>query len=57
VFWRKPWIGEPIMAFGVKNSTSRLSIMQELRQTIRDCPTPFEVTKGSHFLQKWAKGC
>ena len=27
--------------------------MAQLRMLIRDCPPPFEVIEGGHFLQEW----
>lgn len=53
VFWREQWTGQSFMAVGVKDPVLGLPVMQDLRARIRNCPAPFEVAEGGHFLQEW----
>ena len=41
------------MAIGMRDPVLTPQTMQYLRKNIRNCPKPFEVTEGGHFLQEW----
>jgi len=49
------WKGESFMAIGVKDPVLGLPAMQELRRAIRNCPEPYLVEQGGHFLQEWGE--
>jgi pimeloyl-ACP methyl ester carboxylesterase len=50
---RDAWRGESFMAVGLKDPVLGLPVMQQVRAWIRDCPDPFIVPDGGHFLQEW----
>ena len=41
------------MAVGMADPVLGGPVMSALRQNIRDCPPPFEISDGDHFLQEW----
>ncbi len=52
-WWRREWRGRSFMAIGMKDPVLGPPAMHHLRQQIRNCPEPFEVAEGGHFLQEW----
>lgn len=48
------WSGRTFMAVGMKDPVLGPPVMAEVRSRIRDCPPPFEVAEGGHFLQEWS---
>jgi len=50
---RHSWKGESFMAIGVKDPVLGLPVMTELRKWIRNCPEPYRIENGGHFLQEW----
>jgi len=50
---RDSWKGESFMAIGVKDPVLGLPVMTELRKWIRNCPEPYRIENGGHFLQEW----
>jgi pimeloyl-ACP methyl ester carboxylesterase len=54
VFWREVWEGDSFMSIGTEDPVLGTSVMQALRQLIRNCPEPMLV-KGGHFLQEWGE--
>ena len=52
--WLKDaWKGESFMAIGMKDPVLGPPVMTELRSCIRNCPPPYPVENGGHFLQEW----
>jgi haloalkane dehalogenase len=51
----KAWKGDSFMAIGVKDPVLGLPVMSELRKSIKDCPEPYLVDSGGHFLQEWGE--
>jgi len=49
------WKGESFMAVGVKDPVLGLPVMRELRRFIKNCPEPYLVEHGGHFLQEWGE--
>lgn len=52
-WWRNEWQGQAFMAIGMADPVLGGSVMNALRQHIRDCPPAYEVPDGGHFLQEW----
>jgi haloalkane dehalogenase len=52
-WWRNEWRGQAFMAVGMADPVLGGPVMSALRQNIRDCPPPFEISDGGHFLQEW----
>ena len=53
VWFRTEWSGKTFMAVGMKDPVLGPPVMAHMRQHIRKCPPPYEVTEGGHFLQEW----
>ena len=51
----KEWSGDSFMAIGMTDPVITRSDMRALHTVIRDCPEPYEVTQGGHFLQEWGE--
>lgn len=47
------WQGETFMAIGMRDPVLTPRTMHYLRKSIRNCPEPYEVAEGGHFLQEW----
>jgi pimeloyl-ACP methyl ester carboxylesterase len=41
------------MAVGMKDPVLGPTVMAALRQHIRGCPPPLEISDGGHFVQEW----
>lgn len=54
-FLRTQWSGQTFMAVGMKDPVLGPPVMAVLRKIIRDCPPPYEVAEGGHFLQEWGE--
>ena len=54
-FLQSAWKGKSFMAVGAKDPVLGLPVMTELRRYIRNCPDPFVVSNGGHFLQEWGE--
>ncbi len=52
-WWRNDWRGQSFMAVGMKDPVLGPPVMADLRTHIRNCPPPFEVANGGHFVQEW----
>jgi len=50
------WQGEAFMAIGMQDPVLTPNMMHHLHKSIRNCPAPFEVAEGGHFLQEWGAG-
>jgi pimeloyl-ACP methyl ester carboxylesterase len=49
------WEGRSFMAVGMKDPVLGPPVMQALRNRIRNCPDPYQVPEGGHFLQEWGE--
>ena len=54
-WWAEEWSGQSFMAVGMKDPVLGPTVMSALRQTIRGCPAPFEISEGGHFVQEWGE--
>jgi pimeloyl-ACP methyl ester carboxylesterase len=54
-WWKTSWKGETFMAVGAKDPVLGPPVMQGLRAVIRNCPEPYVVAAGGHFLQEWGE--
>ena len=55
-WFRTQWQGRSFMAVGMKDPVLGPSAMRDVRSQIRNCPPPFEVDEGGHFVQEWGDG-
>jgi haloalkane dehalogenase len=54
-FLHGEWSGQTFMAVGMKDPVLGPPAMAALRKVIRNCPPPYEVAEGGHFLQEWGE--
>ncbi|GAC1356320.1 MAG: haloalkane dehalogenase [Variovorax sp.] len=54
-WFRTQWQGRSFMAVGMKDPVLGPSAMRYVAAQIRNCPAPFEVEDGGHFLQEWGE--
>ena len=54
-WWSNEWSGESFMAVGMQDPVLGPQQMENLRQTIRDCPEAMQVAEGGHFVQEWGE--
>ena len=47
------WAGKTFMAVGMRDPVLGPAVMREVARHIRNCPAPFEMAAGGHFLQEW----
>ena len=52
-WFRTEWTGRTFMAVGMKDAVLGPPVMRAMAKIIRNCPTPYEVTEGGHFVQEW----
>ena len=52
-FWNSKWTGDSFMVIGMTDPVLGPAPMQSLHKLIRNCPPPFEVADGGHFVQEW----
>lgn len=52
-WWRHDWQGESFMAVGAQDPVLGPSQMENLRDTIANCPAPMMIEDGGHFVQEW----
>ena len=50
------WSGRTFLAVGMKDPVLGPEVMAQVRKFVRNCPPPFEVAEGGHFLQEWGEG-
>ena len=55
-WFRTEWAGRTFMAVGMKDSVPGPPVMRAMAKIIRNCPPPYEVAEGGHFLQEWGEG-
>jgi haloalkane dehalogenase len=49
------WSGKTFMAIGMQDPVLGPPVMRGMAKLIRNCPPPFEVAEGGHFLQEWGE--
>lgn len=54
-WWSKEWNGKTFMAIGMKDPVLGPAVMADVRRHIRNCPPPYEVAEGGHFVQECGK--
>ena len=54
-WFRNQWQGKTFMAVGMKDPVLGPPVMANMRKLIRNCPAPYEVAEGGHFLQEWGE--
>jgi pimeloyl-ACP methyl ester carboxylesterase len=52
---RTEWTGRTFMAIGMKDPVLGPPVMRAMARIIRNCPPPYEVPDGGHFLQEWGE--
>ena len=55
-WFRTEWSGKTFMAVGMKDPVLGPPVMRAVAKTIRNCPAPYEVAEGGHFVQEWGQG-
>lgn len=51
-FWSSVWQGRSMMAVGVQDPVFNPQVMEQLRRSIRGCPSPMLIADGGHFVQE-----
>jgi haloalkane dehalogenase len=51
-WWKTQWQGKSLMAIGMKDPVLGPKTMEYMRKCIRNCPPPYEVADGGHFVQE-----
>ncbi len=51
----REWNGKTFMAVGMQDPVLGPPVMRQMARLIRNCPAPFEVADGGHFLQEWGE--
>jgi len=54
-WWRAEWSGKTAMAIGMTDPVLGPVVMEDLRQTIRNCPEPIKLAAAGHFVQEWGE--
>lgn len=54
-WWSKEWTGKSFMAIGMKDPVLGPPVMAYVRKHIRNCPPPYEVADGGHFVQEFGE--
>ena len=54
-WWKDDWEGESFMAVGAQDPVLGPSQMEQLRQTIKNCPPAMVIEDGGHFVQEWGE--
>jgi haloalkane dehalogenase len=52
---RTSWPGPVFMAVGMKDPVLGPPVMQALRNNIRNCPDPYELSEAGHFVPEWGE--
>ena len=55
-WFKSEWKGRTFMAVGMKDPVLGPTVMAGVARMIRNCPAPFEVAEGGHFVQEWGDG-
>lgn len=51
-FWSSAWQGRSMMAVGARDPVFNPQLMEQLRLSIRGCPSPMMLADGGHFVQE-----
>lgn len=54
-WFRTEWAGRTFMAVGMTDPVLGPPVMRAMAKIIRNCPPPYEVADGGHFLQEWGE--
>lgn len=54
-WFQTEWNGQTFMAVGMQDPVLGPPAMAYLRQQIRNCPPPLEVSEAGHFVQEWGE--
>ena len=54
-WFRTEWAGKTFMAIGMKDPVLGPPVMRAVARNIRNCPPPYEVAEGGHFVQEWGE--
>jgi len=54
-WWRAEWRGKTAMVIGMTDPVLGPAVMEDLRQTIRNCPEPVKLNGAGHFVQEWGE--
>jgi len=54
-WFRSKWAGQTFMAVGMQDPVLGPPAMTYLRQQIRNCPSPLELSEAGHFVQEWGE--
>jgi haloalkane dehalogenase len=52
-WFRSQWNGKTFMAVGMKDPVLGPAVMANVCKQVRNCPPPYEIAEGGHFLQEW----
>jgi len=54
-WWGAEWRGKTAMVIGMTDPVLGSPVMEDLRQTIHNCPEPVRLTAAGHFVQEWGE--
>jgi haloalkane dehalogenase len=54
-WWRNDYSGRTAMVIGMTDPVLGPAVMEDMRQTIRNCPPPVELAAAGHFVQEWGE--
>ena len=54
-FWSTDWTGTSFMAVGMQDPVLGPPVMATLKDIIRGCPEPMQVSDAGHFVQEWGE--
>ena len=52
-WWSTQWSGKTAMVIGMTDPVLGPTVMEGMRQMIRNCPEPVKLTEAGHFVQEW----
>ncbi len=52
-WWSTEWSGKTAMVIGMTDPVLGPTVMEGLRQVIRNCPEPVKLSAAGHFVQEW----
>ena len=54
-WWSTQWSGKTAMVIGMTDPVLGPTVMEGMRQIIRNCPEPVKLTNAGHFVQEWGE--
>ena len=54
-WWRSEYSGKTAMVIGMTDPVLGPAVMEEMRQTVRNCPEPVTLTAAGHLVQEWGE--